>query len=370
MVKNEEYTGTVSALGSDGEGIITTQDGTVFVPYCLTGEVVRYKVLSVKGRVAYGKVMQVIEVSPDRVTPGCPVFGKCGGCSLQHMSYSAQADYKRTVVANALYKIGGISCEVLPTEKSPQSYCYRNKLALPVGWQNGKNVVGFYAMRSHRIVPITECAIQRGWSRKVIFCLTEFMDKSGLCGYDEETKKGDIRRVVARDTGAGIIVAVVAAKTVDISAFADSLERELGSVSVLLNINGGTGNAIFGERFITVKGSGFFTSEDMGIKFRAGANTFLQVNDGIKQRLYKKVTEEAAGHGVAVDLYSGGGMLTALLAKECGLAYGVEAVKRLRYAQTNLKRLTGWTVKCSIYAARWKTNFPRCLPQRKIRGAL
>ena len=85
--KNEEYEGLVEGLGTDGEGIIKTEGTTMFVPFCLTGERVRFKVLKVKGNIAYGKLIEVLTPSYARVKPVCPVFGKCGGCDLQHMSY-------------------------------------------------------------------------------------------------------------------------------------------------------------------------------------------------------------------------------------------------------------------------------------------
>ncbi len=339
MVKNQEYTGTVCALGTGGEGIINTEGATVFVPYCLIGEEVRFKVLSVKGNIAYGKICEVLKASPDRVTPRCPVFEKCGGCSLQHMDYPAQLKFKGNAVANALYKIGGIDFKVPPAKASKLSYAYRNKLALPIGVAGGQDAVGFYAPRSHRIVPVTACAIQQDWAQMLIGCTLSFMRTYSLHGYDEVTKKGQLRHIVARKIGGKYIVALVAAKEVNAKPFADMLKNALGEVTLVLNINGNPSNVIFGDKFITVSGDGFFTAEDMGIKFRAGANTFLQINDGIRTELYTRIIKEAADADVAVDLYSGGGMLTALLARTCGVAYGIEIVKEANICADELKEL-------------------------------
>ncbi|MCD8308938.1 MAG: 23S rRNA (uracil(1939)-C(5))-methyltransferase RlmD [Clostridia bacterium] len=341
MLKNEEYTGTVCALGTGGEGIINIGDTTVFVPYCLTGERVKFKVLSVKGSIAYGKVTEVLTPSAARVQPRCPVFNKCGGCSLQHMAYDKQLDFKSKTVQNALYKIGGIQYNVPPAAASPLQYAYRNKLALPIGRVNGQDAVGFYAPRSHRIIPVTGCAIQQEWSQIVIDCTLSFMRTSGLNGYEEEGKTGELRHIVARKIGSRYIIVLVAVKQVNAGLLADMLESSLGNVTFLLNINGKTTNAIFGDKFITVSGNGFFTAEDMGIKFRAGANTFLQVNDGVRKELYLQIVKEAAGAQVAVDLYSGGGMLTALLARTCGCAYGIEIVKEASVCADELKELNG-----------------------------
>ncbi|MCD8372597.1 MAG: 23S rRNA (uracil(1939)-C(5))-methyltransferase RlmD [Clostridia bacterium] len=341
MVKNEEYTGTVCGLGTDGEGIINTEGVTVFVPYCLIGEEVRFKVLSVKGKIAYGKVLKVVSPSPDRVTPRCGVFEKCGGCSLQHMAYNAQLAFKGKTVQNALYKIGGIEYCVPPAKASPSPYAYRNKLAAPIGVLNGRDVIGFYAARSHRIVPFSSCAIQQEWSQIAIDCTLSFMRTYGVRGYDEEKKEGELRHLVARRIGGRYIVAVVSAKNVNLKPLADMLEKALGEVTLLLNINNKPTNAIFGDKFIAVSGDGFFTAEDMDIKFRAGANTFLQVNDGIRKELYLRIAEEAAEADAAIDLYSGGGMLTALLARACGMAYGIEVVKEASVCADELKELNG-----------------------------
>lgn len=148
------------------------------------------------------------------------------------------------------------------------------------------------------------------------------MQNCGLSGYDETTRKGDLRRIAVREVGGRFIAALVAAKYVDCAPLARLLSGALGEVTLLLNVNSSTGNAVFGKEWHTVSGGGFFEAEDMGIKFRAGANTFLQVNDGVRSELYSAIVREAAGSGnVAIDLYSGGGMLTALLAR--GLRRGV-----------------------------------------------
>lgn len=343
MEKNSEYIGEVLSLGSEGEGVINC-DGTVaFVPFCLPGERVSFKALKTAGNVAYGRLTEVHTLSEDRVTPPCPEFGRCGGCQLQHMDYGAQLRFKRQSVENCLKKIGGLSVEVNPCVASVEQLGYRNKLAIPVGTdREGNTVIGFYAPRSHRIVPVRECALQQKWSGRLITLLYAFMKESGLKGYDEGTLKGDIRQLVARELDGKLIITVVATRKIDLAKFAKSLESEFKKFTLLLNINASTGNVIFGKEWHICCGEGYFYGEDMGVKFKAGANTFLQVNDGVRAKLYKAVIAEACAKGtVAVDLYSGGGMLTALLAKGCGRAYGIEIVKEAVACADELKELNG-----------------------------
>ena len=338
--KNEEYIGLVEGLGTDGEGIIKIEGTTAFVPFCLIGERVKFKVLKVKGNIAYGKIISVLDPSGDRVAPRCPVFGKCGGCSLQHMNYSAQLEFKRTAVVNALSKIGGITFPVNDTVPCGNEYNYRNKLALPIGIVDGETVVGFYCRHSHRIVRIENCDIQAEWVKDVISAVKEFA-KTGLKGYDEESGKGELRHIVVREIGGKFIIALVSTKRIDLTPFVEILKKKFKEFTLLLNINSENTNAIFGKSFCTVYGGGFFGAEEFGIRYRAGANTFLQVNDDMRAKLYSAVLEEAEEGAEAIDLYSGGGLLTAMLAKKCGKAYGIEIVEEASRCADELKEQNG-----------------------------
>ncbi len=343
MEKNQEYIGEVLSLGSEGEGIIKIGDETAFVPFCLAGERVSFKALKVAGKIAYGKLTEVHTLSPERVTPVCPHFEKCGGCQLQHLSYEGQLNFKRQLVQNCLKKIGGLDIEVAPTVASDKEYGYRNKLALPVGVDdNGNTVTGFYAVRSHRIVPINSCPLQAEWSGALIAALTEFMTESGFKGYDENTRKGDIRHLVAREVDGKFIITVVATAKIDIGGFAEKLEKEFKNFTLWLNVNRSTGNAVFGVEWHICRGEGYFSGEDLGIKFKAGAQTFLQINDGVRKKLYGEVVAAAGERkAVAIDLYSGGGMLTAMLANACVAAYGIEIVPEAVACADELKKLNG-----------------------------
>lgn len=343
MEKNKEYLGEVLSLGSEGEGIIKIDGCQAFVPFCLTGERVSFKTLKAGKTVAYGKLTEVHTLSPDRASPECPHFEKCGGCQLQHMAYPAQLEFKRKTVENCLKKLGGLSVNVSPAVASVKQYGYRNKLALPVGVNaEGENIVGFYAPRSHRIVPLTSCALQAEWSALLISALLAFMKDEGLSGYDEVKKRGDIRHLVAREVEGKLIVTVVATSLIDLTSFGEALGKKLANFTLLLNVNKGAGNAIFGIEWHICRGEGYFTGEDEGIKFKAGAQTFLQINDGVRKKLYADIVNEVKdGETVAVDLYSGGGMLTAMLAKACKAAYGIEIVPEAVACANELKELNG-----------------------------
>lgn len=330
------------SLGTNAEGIIKTDGTTCFVPFCLAGERVRFSALKVKGNIAYGKLAAVLKASEKRVKPLCPVFGKCGGCVLQHAAYGEQLAFKREALRSALSKIGGIDVEVGETVACSREYRYRNKLALPIGADAaGKTVVGFYAPASHRIVPVSDCAIQSEWVKDIISATLEFARKSGFCGYDELKRTGVLRHIVVREIKGAYVIALVASRNIAVGAFIDELEKRFGKFTLLLNVNSGEGNAIFGKEWHICRGEGFYEAEEQGILYKAGANTFLQVNDDIRAKLYARVIDEAEGCGAAIDLYSGGGMLTAMLAKKCGRAYGIEIVEEASRCADELKEANG-----------------------------
>lgn len=365
MQKNNEYKGKVIALGSEGEGIVQAEDGIAFVPFCLPEEDISFKALRVKDGLAYGKLTEVHTLSRDRAVPVCPVYEKCGGCQLQHMNYAAQLSYKRTLVENCLKKIGGLNVAVNPAVASERQYSYRNKLALPVGVsEQGAPVVGFFAPRSHRIVPITDCALQQEWAKPLIAALLSFMRNNGVSGYDEVTCQGDIRHIVAREIKGKFIFTVVSAKYIDLSPLAEILDGQFKKYTLLLNVNKSKGNAVFSKEWHICRGEGFFEGEDNGIKFKAGANTFLQVNDGVRTALYSAVVREVCDKKtVAIDLYSGGGMLTAMLAQGCKAAYGIEIVKEAVVCADELKELNGLSGKMFNICGSVEDNLSAVLSQ-------
>ena len=341
--KNAVHTVEVTGYTAEGLGVARLEGRVIFIPGTIRGESWQVQLLKVRTNVAWAKGVKLLVPSPERLEPDCPLAGRCGGCQLQHMSRQAQLDFKRGLVQNCLNKIGNLHCDVGNTIGGGREYRYRNKLALPVGVDaSGKNIVGVYAPRSHRIVPAGDCAIQREWCAPLIGLLLAFMENCGLKGYDEFAKSGDIRHIVARQVGENFIFTVVAAHKINISPFAGMLKDEFKNFSLWLNVNGGTGNAIFGKEWHIYYGKSSFEGEDCGVKFTAGAQTFLQVNDDVRTLLYESVRREVCSpSSVVIDLYSGGGMLTAMLAGGCAAAYGIEIVPEAVRCADELAALNG-----------------------------
>lgn len=340
MEKNGEYTGEVTALGTEGEGVIQAEGTTAFVPFCLVGERVRFKALKVGRGISYGKLVAVEQKSPLRAEPPCPVFGKCGGCALQHMKYEAQLDFKRETVKTALRKLGGVNAEVDPTVPCEKELRYRNKLVLPIGEdESGNAVCGFYAPRSHRIVPVSDCLIQSPWVREVIAAVTQFARERHLRAFDG--KRGALRHIVVREAGGKFLFALVSAVRIDVTPLICLIERNFRDFTFLLNVNPDNTNVIFGKEWHICRGEGVLHIEEAGVSFPVGANTFVQVNDNVRGALYARILGEVSEGDTAIDLYSGGGLLTAMLAKKCGKAYGIEIVEEASRCADRLKEENG-----------------------------
>ena len=343
--KNQIITAVAHSLGTNGEGVIRHEGVTFFVPACLPGEKVRFRVLKIKGNIGYGRVEEILTPAEERAREKCPVFMRCGGCALQHMQYSSQLNFKTGLVRDCLKKIGGIETEVKPAVKSDKPYGYRNKLQLPIGVdKEGNTVIGFYAERSHRIVPTPSCAIHPEWAERLIAATKRYATECAVKGYDEEKKTGALRHIVAREIGGSFLITLVSTvKLPTIGYFAELLKEIFESFSLYLNINAEDTNVILGKEFHRIHGSGFFEAEEQGIRYEAGPQTFLQVNENVRSKLYKDALETVTGEGdeVVIDAYSGGGLLTAMIAKKAKRVYGIELEKEASACADSLKEKNG-----------------------------
>lgn len=367
MQKNEIVTVLAETLGTNGEGV-ARQDGFVlFVPYLLPGEKARVKILRVKDHLAYGKIEELLTPAEDRVRPACPVFFRCGGCQLQHMAYRMQLKYKTNLVRDTLRKIGGVECDVLPCERSDSEYGYRNKLQLPIGYRDGQNVIGFFAERSHRIVDTDVCPIHPEWANKLIAALKQFMEKCGLDGYDEETKSGQLRHIVVRQIGRKFLVTLVVTvreiKGIDYLFYL--LDGIFPEYSFYLNINDRDTNVVCGEEFILLKGAGSYEKTESGICYEAGVSTFLQVNEGVRTKLYAHAAALVGEGETVFDCYSGGGLMTAMFAKRCKHAYGIEIVAEANECAEKLREKNGLQDKMTCICGKVEETLPSLLERER-----
>lgn len=333
MKKNDVLQGIVTGYGSEGEGVVKSDGFVIFLPFALKGEKVEFRILKVAKNVAYGKIERIIEKSAERAEPKCPVFGKCGGCRLLHMSYPAQLEYKRGLIANSFSKIAFCETEVMPTEPSEPNVRYRNKLQLPLRRVGGRNVVGFFAPDSHRVVETDDCLIQGKWCAPAISAIKEYAEKFDVPFYDESADNGLIKHLLIKKTDESFLVCVVASKDKipQPEALAGLFIERLGTsdVTLTLNVNPRRTNVVLGEKTIVLYGSGVVYGRQFGITYCVGTESFIQVNDDVKQKLYRDAVTAASAESpsLVVDAYCGSGLLTALLAAKAKNVVGVEIVR-------------------------------------------
>lgn len=331
MVKNDELIGIVSAIGSNGEGIIKLDNKIIFVPFTLVGEKVRFKVLKTTSKCAYGKAIEILTPAEERVRAKCPVFGKCGGCQLQHVKYANQLKIKEDALTITFKKVAGIDVKVKSMVKGDNEFRYRNKLQLPVARGKYGTEIGFFAENSHRVVPINDCVINAPWTANVISTFKEYFDKYSVLGYDEQTCSGDVREITVKEVKGNLIITVVTngpvlkAKDQLVKLLEQNLKYQF---SLYQNINERDTNVIYGDKFILHYGTGAYVADMLGVKYKIGVQSFMQVNNVVCAKLYSTVKEliGADENTVVIDAYSGAGLMTALLAKDAKKAIGVEIV--------------------------------------------
>lgn len=324
--KNDIIECTVDTLGIYGEGIAHVEGRTVFIRGALPDERVRAKIVFERPTFCDGKLLAVLHASPDRAVPVCPVFGKCGGCALQHMSYAAECDYKRKRLEDTFAKVARLDVQALPTVQSARRERYRNKLSLPVRATRDGTVIGFFAQNTHRVVPIDDCPLQPEWVKTVIATTHRVLEKTGLSGYDEQTNSGDVRHITVRAVGGALYIAVVTHHAIgkQKQAFVDAFTAAFGeSVRLYGNRNERDSNVIYGTTWEKWYGSEEPVTVD-GFKMDVHPASFFQVNDDVREKLYAAVIDVVGEHRNVIDAYAGAGLMTAKLAQRAAHVIGIE----------------------------------------------
>ena len=331
--KNKIYEMQIDALGSNGEGIGRIDGYTVFVEGALPGEKISVLIVKVKKNYGYGKLMEILEVSPERREPMCPVAKQCGGCQLQHLSYEAELAYKTREVKDVMERIGGIrNVEVKPALGMENPWRYRNKAQFPVGRGKDGCAIGFYAKRSHRIVDTDQCFLQNACNDEIIGIVRAFLNEFNIPLYDEEKHKGLVRHIltrIGRNSGEIMVCIVINGKKLPNSdILVERLKAVEGVVSIVLNVNKEKTNVILGQKIITLWGKDTITDSIDGIKFEISPLSFYQVNPIQTEVLYGKAVELAGlkGEETVLDLYCGIGTISLFFARKAKKVFGVEIV--------------------------------------------
>lgn len=350
MKKDDFITLKIEDMGVDGEGIGKLEGFTFFVKDAVIGDTVEAKIMKMKKSYGYARLMKVLEPSEVRSSPRCAYARQCGGCQLQAMDYEAQLDFKAKKVWNNLIRIGGFTDIPKPEIIGMDDpWRYRNKAQFPFGTDKDGNVVtGFYAARTHNIIPCTECWLGVEENRMILEKIVLHMKKYRIPAYDEKTGKGVLRHVLIRKgfTTGEIMVCLIlnGRKMKELEVLIRSLREVPGMTSITINVNTKNTNVIMGTEMLPVWGQDYITDYIGNIQYRISPLSFYQVNPVQTKKLYETALEFAdlKGDETVWDLYCGIGTISLFLAQKAGKVYGVEIVpEAIKDAKQNA-RLNGY----------------------------
>ncbi|HAT4136174.1 TPA: 23S rRNA (uracil(1939)-C(5))-methyltransferase RlmD [Clostridium perfringens] len=336
--KNKEYIFDIISQGYEGEGIAKIDNKyPIFIEGALKGEKVKVRIVKVNKNFAYGKLMEVLEASEERVNPPCAIYKRCGGCKLQHASYKAQLDFKWDRVKDCVSKIGKLDPSIVKYPLGMEEpWRYRNKVQLPIGLINGEVKIGFFAPRSHDIIDMESCLIQDEIGDKVVKLTREWIEKFNIRPYNvdgEYDEKGIVRHIMIRrgfTTNEVMVVLVTNGENLPHKEeFVDLIVKNIpGIKSVIQNINSKKTNVILGLESKTLWGEDTISDYIGDFRFNISPLSFFQVNPTQTEVLYGKALEYAnlTGNEEVFDAYCGTGTITLFLSQKAKKVYGVEII--------------------------------------------
>jgi 23S rRNA (uracil1939-C5)-methyltransferase len=332
--RGERLSLTIDDLAFGGEGVGRADGYVVFVPGGVPGDRVRVRLEQARSRFGRGLIEEIEAPSPHRVEAPCPYFGRCGGCRLQHVSYSAQLAFKAKQVADVLERVGGLQgVEIRPILGAEEIYGYRNKMEFTVAPRPTGGVdIGLHeADRYDSVLDMERCLIQSEGMNVLLDEARRFFVERGFSAYEQETGEGLLRFLMLRDgrrTGEAMVNVVTSAPAVsELAPLVARVQARLpGTSSVVMNVNPKKASVAVGVEEHLLGGRDHIRERIGGLTFQISANSFFQTNTVQAERLFELVLAAAAldGGETVIDLYSGTGAISLLLAQRCCWVYGVE----------------------------------------------
>ena len=345
LIKNQIYEATVTDYTAEGQGIAHVEGCAVFLPNAVAGERVRLRIEHPRKTWAAGKIVEILEKSPHRVNRECPVAKLCGGCDFWHMDYEEETRLKAERVKTCLNRLGGENLTEVPILAAPTCYGYRNKAQYPVSSKKGRAYAGFFRAGTHDVVENQRCLILPEQTDAVKDAVMDYVNQYRVPAYDETTHTGLLRHIyVRRGAVSGqILVCLVCngEKLPKVDALIARLEKIPGFTTLVLSVNTKKGNAVLGDKFVTLCGPGYIEDTLCGLNFRLSPRSFYQVNHHQAQRLYEAAISQAeiTKNDTVLDLYCGVGTITLAMAGAAGKVIGVEVIPQaVEDARDNAKR--------------------------------
>jgi len=334
--KNEEYIVDIIDNGFEGEGIAKIDNYTVFVDGAIKGEKCKILILKTTASHAFAKILEIIQKSEFRCEPDCDTYKRCGGCSMRHIDYDKTLDIKQEKVQNLINKTLKNPVEVKSVLGMGNPYNYRNKAQYPVGTdKNGRPVFGVFAKRTHEIIPVKECQIQKKISSEIAEFILSEMEKIKVSVYNEKTGKGLVRHIITKvgiQTNEIMVIIVINGKEMPHElTLANNIIDKFSEVrTVVKSINMKNTNVIMGDKNEAIVGRGYITDRLGDYIFKISPMSFYQVNPIQAEALYNIAIEKAniTKDDVVCDLYCGVGTIGIFASKYAKKVYGIEIVKQ------------------------------------------
>ena len=343
--KNSVHTLEVDGYTAEGMGVARLDGRVVFVPGTIRGEQWQVQLLKVNKHVAWGRGVQLLRPSPERLEPDCPLYGRCGGCQFRHMTYEEELQGKRQRIQDALTRLGGVNLQLSGVLGAENTKRYRNKVQFPVSVEKNGLAVGYYRSRSHDVLDAPDCALQPESVTLLRGAFKEWMERYAVPAYEEKQGAGLVRHLYVRTNSRGeslVCVVVNGEKLPREEELTRSLTAaEPGLVGVVLNVNTRDTNVILGTNYRTLWGRDWLEEELCGLIFRLSVPSFFQINRAQTQRLYALALEFAGltGQETVLDLYCGIGTISLAMAKGAGKVIGAEIVPQaIEDAKENARR--------------------------------
>ena len=332
LVKNQVYEATVTDYTAEGQGVAHVQGCAVFLPNAIAGERVRLRIEKAQKTWAAGKIVEILEKSPHRVNRECPVAKLCGGCDFWHMDYAEETRLKAERVKTCLNRLAGEALTEVPILAAPDCHGYRNKAQYPVAAKKGRAYAGFFRAGTHDVVENRRCLILPEETDAVKDAVMDYVNQFRVSVYNESSHTGLLRHIYVRRGAVSkqILVCLVCngEKLPKVDALLSRLQRIPGFTTLVLSVNTKKGNAVLGDKFVTLYGPGYIEDTLCGLNFRLSPRSFYQVNHHQAQRLYETAISLAgiAKEDTVLDLYCGVGTITLAMASAAGKVIGVEVI--------------------------------------------
>ncbi len=334
--KNEEYVVDIIDNGYEGEGIAKIDGFTIFVNGVIKGERCKIAITKVTSSHGFARLIEILKKSEYRVEPDCFTYKRCGGCSLRHIDYDETLNIKQEKVQNLVNKTLKNKIEVNRTLGMGNPYNYRNKAQYPVGTdKSGRPIFGIFANRTHEIIPIQECHIQKRISCEIADFVLSEMEKFNISVYNEKTGKGLVRHIITKVgviTNEIMVIIVINGKEMphELTLANNIIDKFPQVKTVVKSINMKNTNVIMGQKNFSIVGRGYITDRLGDFVFKISPMSFYQVNPVQAEALYNIAIEKAniTKDDVVCDLYCGIGTIGIFASKFAKKVYGIEIVSQ------------------------------------------